>query len=259
MNEIAAKKSRTHGVYRRRIVLHADGARVFAALEDDFHHMYVDLLHDGTTVTRMHSRTLRIPRSTCPGAVERLREFAGMGLAEGSGALDARQHCTHLFDIAKLAMAHARRGGRREYAIAVPDPVDKITRAELRRDGQLVLAWELHGSRIAAPEPFTGCELFDKVDWKHFNPDAYEAAMILRRGVWISYGRSTATKIARMKASGQPFQTVAMPTSLKGACYSHQPEHLHTSVQLDDSTIDFSERPDRLLAELASGSLPAGW
>lgn len=259
MNDIAVKKPRTHGVYRRRIVLHADGARVFAGLEDDFHHMYVDLLHDGAKVTRMHSRTLRIPRSTCPGAVERLREFAGTGLTEGSGGLDARQQCTHLFDIAKLAMAHALRGGRREYVIAVPDPVDKVTRAELRRDGEVVLAWEMRGSRIVAPPPFTGCDLFGKLDWKHFDPDAYEAAMILRRGVWLSFGRSTAKRIAQLKASGQAFQTVAMPTSLKGACYSHQPEHLDSSEQLDDSTIDFSERPDRLLAELASSELPPAW
>ena len=250
------------GVYRRRIVLQADATRAFAALEDDFHHLYVDIAHDGHRVIDITGKTVRIPRSTCPGAVQKLLELKGRPLAEGYGGIDARQQCTHLFDIARLAMTHGLRGGRRQYDLTVPDAVDKASHPELRRDGQSILEWDVKDRYITGPEPYAGSELFGKADWKHLDPETLEAAMILRRAVWISYGRRGAAAEREARKQGVPVETIhhIMPTSLMGACYSHQPGIYEEGVKYDDFTYDFTAHPDWLLAELTTfdGGIPPG-
>lgn len=249
------------GVYRRRIVLHADATRAFAALEDDFHHLYVDIVHDGHRVIDITGKTLRIPRSTCPDAVQKLLELKGRPLAEGYGGIDARQQCTHLFDIARLAMTHGLRGGRRQYDLSVPDAVDKASHPELRRDGQTILEWDIKGRHITGPEPYAGSELFGKADWKHLDPEILEAAMILRRAVWISYGRRGPAAERQAREQGVPVETIhIMPTSLMGACYSHQPGIYKEGSREPDFTYDFTAHPDVLLAELADydGGIPPG-
>jgi hypothetical protein len=248
-----------HGTYRRRIVLHADATRTFAALEDDFHHMYVDIAHDGRNVLEITGKTLRIPRSTCPGAVQKLLDLKRRPLSESYGGIDARQQCTHLFDIARLAMTNALRQGRRQYDLSIPDPVDRKSRPELRRDGRTVLEWEVDGRFITGPAPYAGSELFGKADWKHFDPETLEAAMILRRAVWISYGRRGTAAERQAREQGVPVEALhIMPTSLMGACYSHQPEIYSAGSRIDDFTYDFTAHPEELLAELATfeGGIP---
>ena len=243
-----------HGVYRRRIVLQAEGQRVFAALEDDFHHLYAEIVHDGQVVTAASGKSLRIPRDSCPAAVVRMQDFVGLPLSGGARGIDPLQHCTHLFDLGRYAMTHAARGGRRQYDITVPDPVDKRCRPEILRDGQPVLQWQVAGAHIVAPEEFACDNLFGKVNWKHFEPDTLEAAMLLRRGIWISYGRVAKT---RFENGREPPAGSWMPTNLAGACHSFQPAVFKTSKQIDGSVWDFTDRAEALLAELPrDGSIP---
>ncbi|HXC40646.1 MAG TPA: hypothetical protein VN667_17045 [Burkholderiales bacterium] len=242
------------GAYRRRIVLQAEGRRVFAALEDDFHHMYVEIAHDGKAVTAASGRSLRVPRDSCPAAAARLQEFVGLPLTGGARGIDPLQHCTHLFDLGRYALVHAQRGGRRQYDITVPDAVEKKSEPGIVRDGQLVMQWQVNGARIAAPSEFACENLFGKVNWKHFEPDVLEAAMLLRRGIWISYGRSAKS---RMENGRTPTAGSWMPTNLAGACYSFQPAVFEAAKQIDGSILDFTNRAQDLLAELPrNGSIP---
>ena len=151
----------TEGPYRRRIrLLSTDPGVVEAALEDDFHHFALTLRHDGERVIDIAGRARRWPWSTCADAVIPLRQIEGMSLSPRctsvATAADPRANCTHLFDLAGLAVAHAARGvERRQYDAEIPRPVDRRSRARLWRDGQVVLEWQLVDGAVVDAPPYS--------------------------------------------------------------------------------------------------------
>lgn len=239
------------GVYRRRIRLVAERNRVRADLEDDFHRFGVELVHDGACVVEAHAVAERFPWETCPGAGARIEELVGMALIARAVDLaehtDARLHCTHLYDLAALALAHAAAGRkRRQYDIAVPDRVDSKTRATLHRDGAPVLDWELDGRSIRSPERFAGVTLRGRafLDWiqAHLDPDEAEAALVLRRAVFIAMGRA---------ADLDSIAAAADVTPLAGpSCHSMQPGVAERALRVKGSTRQFSASPQPLLSDL---------
>ena len=138
-----------------------------AWLEDDFHHFGIEVRHDGEKVIAVDGQAARFPRDTCPGAVGILQEVVGMPLDKRATALgqytNMRMHCTHLYDLLGLAIAHAACGREhRRYEAMVPDrePLDSAnaysrvggrTAPRLYRDGQLVMSWEVEGNLITGP------------------------------------------------------------------------------------------------------------
>lgn len=239
------------GVYRRRIRLVARDRLVRADLEDDFHRFGVDLEHDGTRVVEARARAARFPWETCPGAGARIEELAGTPLLDRAvdlaGHTDARRHCTHLFDLAALALAHAAAGrARRQYDIAVPDRRDGRTRATLERDGAPFLEWELDRSEIVSTGPFAGVSLRGRsfLDWiaAHLDADRAEAALVLRRAVYIAIGRATDL---------DALATAAQVTPLAGAsCHSMQPGVAERALRVKGSTRQFSASAEPLLGDL---------
>src|SRR5437879_282632 len=134
---------------------------VSAELEDDFHHFRVTVAHDGARVTGVRGVGVRFPWSTCPLAADRLAPLVGMPLSVRSTAVgdvvSARDNCTHMFDLAGLAVAHAARvGARRQYDVVVADPVDDRRQVTLDRDGEPLLAWVVDSHTILEPVPFRG-------------------------------------------------------------------------------------------------------
>ncbi|MEE9609419.1 MAG: DUF2889 domain-containing protein, partial [Myxococcota bacterium] len=153
------------GVFRRRFLLRRTApGRVVADMEDDFHRFRVFLEHDGRAVGGIRAEAIRYPWTQCPGATLPLKALVGMPLSLRSTAVgghtNPRANCTHLFDLAGLAVSHAAADReRRLYDIAVPDRVGGVggrTRAQLHRDGELILDWRVEGERIAQPPPFEG-------------------------------------------------------------------------------------------------------
>jgi len=227
------------GTYHRYITLDAphDG-RVDAEVIDDFHHFRVHLEHDGTTVTAAEAEAVRFPWSTCPGAAAPLRAVAGAPLSPSASAIGrharARDNCTHMFDLCGLAMAHAAAGRRhREYHAYVPDPVEGRTIAILERDSTAVLTWELQDLRITAPPPFAGRGIaggFIDFAESSFDADGAEAAVVLRRAVFVSIGRGENLK--SIVLAGQMLPTMA------GSCYTFTPgiaehgRHIDSRVEL---------------------------
>src|SRR5207344_327688 len=73
------------------------------------------------------------------------------------------QQCTHMFDLAGLAAAHAYRrahhGGARsrQYDAEIPYGFDREKRktVHVQRDGTSVFAWTLEGDRVVTPSPFS--------------------------------------------------------------------------------------------------------
>ncbi len=192
------------GAYIRRIQLRAQGDSVRGELEDDFHHFAVTLWYEDARVSDVQGEEIRVPWTTCPESVALIARLRGLPLTRSLTAVarytDPRRQCTHLFDIASLAVCHAARlaeGGaaERKYDISLPDRFEGRSHARLARDGEPMLGWLLQGLRILESEPktFAGRELSDAAfnRWvaTELDADLAEAALVLRRAVFIGLGR----------------------------------------------------------------------
>lgn len=239
------------GSFRRRIVVasrtQGRGGEVRAALEDDFHHFRVTLQHDVEQVLNIRGGAIRHPYSLCPAAAAQLPMLDGMRLDRVASAVtratDASQQCTHVLDLAGLAIAGAAHGRtRRQYDIEVPDRVAGRTEALLRRDGQPVLRWRLDQVSITGPAPYTGVSLqhgFARWALESLDADAAEAAVVLRRCAMISLGRH----------KNLDDQVHAMPT---GQCHVQQPARAPLALRMVGSTWDWSARAGELCADDAA-------
>jgi hypothetical protein len=242
---------------RRAIDLRASGHSVVAWLEDDFHHFGIELRHDGARVVAVDGQALRFPRNTCPGAVGKLQELIGMPLDKRSTALgqftNMRLHCTHLYDLLGMAIAHAACGrGHRRYDAMVPDrePLEGVdagnpfagrTRPELYRDGELVMAWDVQGDQILGPAQYAGVSMGRGFrEWTEtLDLDQAEAAHVLRRASLIALGRMI--DLATLPPEGVKESA--------GVCYSYQPEVARGSSRTIGTTRDFSNQPGALLQD----------
>jgi hypothetical protein len=247
------------GVYRRAFALEGGPRRAVAEMEDDFHRFRVVVTHDGERVAKVEADARRYPWTECAGATAKLRSLEGMPLSRRHSAAgrhaDPRSNCTHLFDLATLAIAHAASGrARRRYDLEVPDRRDGRTTARLARDGEAVLAWEVDGSRIASPEPFAGVDLggIGFLLWteKRLDSELAEAALLLRRACFIAMGRMRDLDEAPTASALMGFAT--------GLCHSFTPGVAERARRMRGTTLDFSGRPDALLADLHPAPVESG-
>lgn len=217
---------------------------VRATLEDDFHHFRVVLRHANGVVTAVETDSPRFPYTLCPVAGLRLQDLVGMPITEDMTApfrvTDARDQCTHQMDLAALAITAAARGTtRRRYDIVVYDKQAGQTRhALLRRDGVEVLDWTLDGYAIVAPEAFVGQGLgsgFTSWVAQTFGAEAVEAALVLRRGVFISNGRGMAERLDAMGSA-----------PISGGCWVQHPDRAPLALRQIGSTQDFTGRAEQL-------------
>jgi len=237
------------GCYRREIRLLMHGAsRVEAALEDDAHAFAVSLTHDGSHVTDIEARAVRYPLTTCNGATLALRSVIGAPLSQSIIDLkkhaDARSNCTHLFDLAALAMAHAFRGEKEcIYRMEVSDAVEGRQQATLDRGAGRVMTWSLlHGS-IVDPERFAGQKVlggFTRWATVTLAGEELEFALMLQRAFFVAMSRM----YDMSAASHGPASEDPMPS---GVCFSYSPGVAEKAWRLKDSRRDFTDTPDALL------------
>lgn len=236
--------------FRRRIAISAHpagdgtgGGTVRAALEDDFHHFRVAVRHEHGVVIAVEGFALRNPYSACPAAAGQLQSLAGMRLDSVANsvtrATDPGWQCTHMLDLAGLAIAAAARGiAQRRYDIEVPRPINDRTRGRLLRDGVPLLDWEVEGAVIVAPAPYAGVNLrAGLARWAltTLDEDLAEATLVLRRCVVIARGRDRNLDLVLH----------ASPT---GNCYAQQPAQAPQALRIVDSTFDFTARAQALCA-----------
>jgi hypothetical protein len=254
---------RTIDAYRRRIVVEAiTDTRVVGERADDLHHFRVVLHHDGSVVTGITGESVRYPWNTCPGAAGELLALVGAPLEARTGSAarhaDPRANCTHTFDLAALSMTQAWRSARgapddpstrrRQYDVEISTELDdgQCVRTRLWRGRELVLEWLLQtppGTRrtIVLPEPYASVPFergFFRWTATELEPDAAEAAFVLRRACDISRGRG-------MDLDNIPV-AIAFAENKLGVCYAKQPgmtEHVHRHV---GATRDFAARPEAL-------------
>jgi hypothetical protein len=233
--------------FRRRVGIHSTGdatrGEVRACLEDDFHHFRVRIVHVNDTVQHVEGWAVRHPYSTCPLAATQLARLVNAplnGLAHSvMRVTDPSEQCTHLMELAGLAIAAAaRKIALRWYDIEVPRRMAGRTLATLDKDGAPLLAWEIRDTTIAGPAPFQGVSLRKGMAaWAFANlpEEEAEAALVLRRCALISLGR----------AMNLDAQVHAEPT---GRCFVQQPERAEQGLRIVGSIIDFSETAKDLCA-----------
>lgn len=210
--------------FRRRLRITPERGRVCCELEDDFHCMSVVVHHENGRASRVEPAMRRAPWSTCPGAEAQLVEtFTGALLAEFAALGDKQVNCTHLYDLALLAAAHASDGSPTVYDIWVSDPCENRRRAELRCDGTTILSWVESGFSIEEPEELAGENLWDLRAWlASQEPAMREAARLLRWGNMLANGRTI------------PLSDQSDATKMPPNCYTFQPERAQVAQRVGD-------------------------
>lgn len=202
---------------------------------DDFHHFRVQVEHRGGTVRHVTGHMRRFPFSTCPAASGPLLALVGMRLSPNAAAIrdhaEQKLQCTHLFDLAGLAIAAAARGlPRLRYQATVPDRAEQKTQPLLLRDDEPILTWQLDGDVLRSPGSYAGVSVrtgFVKWAIQNLEPQEAEAAIVLRRAVFVSNGR------------GRDLDALAT-ASAKGGCYTQQPQRAASAYRIIGSTRDFT-------------------
>jgi len=238
------------GIYRRRIRIQTARGEARADLEDDPHRYGVIVHHDGKRVKSVEGLALRTPYDLCADAAGMLDRLVSMALSPHPLAVyrftNGRAQCTHMLDLAGLAIAHAARGtALRQYDVEVPclNPLGRQT-VRLCRDGVPALEWKIERSHIVAPLPYSGHNLRSMMPWVEStftNLDDLEAIVVLRRGIYISGSRAYDLDTLPVAAS---------TGHVSGACYVFQPKMAARAVRIIGSTRDFSNVSERLLADL---------
>lgn len=241
------------GGYRRAIRLHALAGQSTAEIEDDFHHFVVTVLHDGVRVTDARGQAIRYPWSSCPLAAGALAALAGLPISSDPTAVyryvDPLLQCTHMFEMAGLAVTQAARGlGERRYEATVSDPAAGSVEAELACDGEPVLRWRLQDGVIAEPARHRGRRPSDfrSQTLAHLPHDEAEHLLILRRASALAGAR-------RMDIDR--FATAA-DMNLGSACFVFRPGIAEQAQRRHGSVRDFSAGPGPLPSPPTLGARP---
>jgi Protein of unknown function (DUF2889) len=237
-------------VYRRRIrIVTPQPGVVFGALEDSPHHVRVTVRFTDGRVQSVTGEAVRLPWTTCPGAVEGLASLAGTELTTSLRTLrnlfDPPSHCTHLFDLAQLTLAHAASGRTERTYDALCVRRGTRTEASLHRDDQPILAWSVENGTIIGPGDFAGVGLTKGfLEWctQHLDDDAAEAAFVLRRA-------STISGVAGIRLDDYP--VVADSGITPGVCYTAHADRIHVAWRNTGSQRDYRAGADGMLAGFA--------
>lgn len=225
-DDYPAKQRPAPHIFQRTITLSACPGHVDGRVEDNVHDFGVAIGHDNVRVQAVLGSAYRVPWTSCPFAVPALNALVGVPLAGGGPRIDQGQQCTHLFDLARLAIAQASRGGARRYDISIAaEAAVGVSQAQLWRDGDLILDWLLQEDVVIVGDRFVGHKTSGRAIWPaeiETYPDLIEAALILRRCMLVFRERRRVTAdVQRASELGH----------MAGACFSFQPERAATAIR----------------------------
>lgn len=216
--------------FRRRIMVTPQAGAVTAAVEDDYHCMAVILHHDDRVVTLAEAIMERVPWTTCPGAPAVLRAtFDGVALADVAARGEKKANCTHLHDLAVLAAAHAGGNAPTRYEIVACDPIDELSVAEIRRDGEMLLRFVHRRHVMVEPVAIAGLSLLKLRDWiEGLDGPSREAAKLLQWGAILANGRLI------------PMERQSNASRVPPNCFTFQPDNAAKAVRVG-RVIDFTK------------------
>jgi hypothetical protein len=240
-------------LYRRLIDIQAgDSTEVTVWMEDNFHCFAVRLRHDGGMVAAVDVIARRTPWSTCGAAAAKLQALVGQSLVPRSSIvgemLNMRMQCTHMFDLAGLALAAAANGVlHRVYqaTVTLRDPMPARgaphtgrCSAILCRDGTEILRWIIEDQTIAMPDHRSLLRGF-RAWTESLSADDAEAALVLRRAVDVSGGLSV-----DLDNIGSPLELGLPPV-----CHSYQPDQAALARRNKGMSRDFRQGFETMLAD----------
>jgi len=236
------------GVYRRRVRLVGAAGVVRAEMEDCLHGMRCSVHHADGVITDIQSEMLRVPISTCGGAVQPIRALVGQRVdldeRELGQIAGPRRNCTHLLDLALLAIAHIRRGaGVRQYDVAITDETEQGTIASVRLDNALVHEWRIAKGAFVEPGRWAGQPVlqgFAKWAGAAYRGDELEAARVLQKGYFVACARFYDVGALDGKPS-------AGEKAMLGSCHSYSPGVVEHAVRNHKTVRDFTHREEALL------------
>jgi hypothetical protein len=242
-------------MFRRRIrLVNIDASYTVGELEDDCHHFRVELRHDGSTIHSVAGEYFRGPWTTCQKAGEPLRAIEGHPVQPRASAIggytDARDNCTHLFDLTGLAMAQSFRAQtERQYDILVTDMQGAPSLAQeavIWCDGVEIVRWQLEQREVVAPEAWAGAPLRNKfIRWaeERLDPDTAEAAVALRRVIDISMSR--VGDLDRFdRAEG------ATTATMMGRCMTYSPQNIAVALRVKGSARSWHDHGHLMLSDM---------
>lgn len=238
------------GAYRRSVLITADVSVVSAEMEDDVHHFAVTVRHDGATIASASADSIRVPWVTCPAAGLALERLAGRAIVSPmtfASNTERYANCTHMLDLANLALAHAREPGlRRRYDIEVDFPGDGSSVASLDLDRSRLIDWRVVGEKIVGGR-FDGYTPDTALRDPRVKDDATlrEAVIVLRRALRISGVR--AVDLDNYRAS------VDIGSS-EATCHTLLPDIRPLALRSRGATRDFSGEGRWPLAKTAETS-----
>ena len=218
--------------FRRQVVLERPSADVVEAeVEDHIHHFAVRIEHEVGLVRAVSGRAVRAPWSTCPAAASVLDELVGQPV-DGARVGDPGDHCTHLLDLALVAVRFASLDvPARRFDLVVEGWDEPEVTATARRDDGRSLRWTLRGMEIVAPEPYAGHRLgagFTSWAMSTLDRDEGELALLLRRAAWMSSSRGIDL---------DDFTRLSELPIPPGSCYSAQPARIELARRNVGSSI----------------------
>jgi hypothetical protein len=244
---------RNFGVYHRRVRIVTDFRHASADVEDDEHRFGADITHDGTLVTSVAGRALRTPWSSCPLAASQLEQLLETPLSASPYRVLRQtrlaQQCTHMIDMAALAVAAAARGILwRQYdavlAVVDRDGVD-CRQGTLRRDDGLRIDWVVEDGFVREPKAYAALEMRRSGRWAEqhaLDADEVEAIFVMQRAMLVAGGKRFIL---------DQHETAASQVWMTGACFAFQESRIRESKRCYGSSVRFATS-DELLADLDS-------
>lgn len=225
------------GVYVRSLALTTPApGRVCLAMEDIVHAFQITMTHAEGRITGIEANwdRERYPHTSCAGAGLALPAMVGCPLGDDLFAVprhgDARQHCTHMFDMLCVAVQHAHQGLEdRRYDVVVPDAVGGLQVATLSLNGRAVLVFEFDDDLVLHSPP--ACQglsvLRGFMPWVRANVpvQAHTLYFIMQKALFVS----RAQKLDLAAMVGQR-ATLSGPPA--GTCFGSQPERVAHAVRM---------------------------
>jgi len=238
--------------FRRNQLVDPHPGRVRADVEDNLHHFWVEIEHDGKRDLTLRTGAVRQPWTTCDAAGMFLSQrMTGARLNELAAVDSALSHCTHQHDLALLAAAHAGDSAPTLYSSFASDQHEPVQHAELYRNGALQLSWDIAGSEIVSPGLGSGLSLCKLRQWEQdLSASEREMVRVLRRAVFTSGARLY--DYSRTPTADKVVESV-------GACYTFQPERAASSRLIarirdfDQGDIPLAERIEDVRRQRRSG------
>lgn len=238
------------GIYRRRVLVRGKQSRVSADMEDDPHRFGVDVHHDGARVVSISGRALRVPWTTCPHATSELACLAHTPLLASPfdvlRQIDTRQQCTHMADMAALAIAAAARDiANRQFDVALrlAEGNDDKRYGHLSIDMGPKDEWLVDHGIVIKPVRYSGIDLTRS--FKSFSyplaDDGLLELFVMRRAHLVCGGR---------RFDLDAFLLPAAHPWLANACFTFQSASAKGARRVIGSTRDFTRRDMELLADL---------